>query len=1345
MQRRDDARAAFEDGIRHERAGLPLDAARAYERALDSDPSLVDAALRLARVRESLGEHSRAVDALACAVSQSPLNVAFKVRWIRALLRAEAPLAALTALDELLQTRPHDLEILLLKGEALVKADRPSAALVVIERAHRLGPDRPDVLLARAELLTGLGRWREAQLAWAEVIKIIPNNPRVQAGQAELAFHAGEPSRSPPVDTPLATSVPSEAEVRREWARALILDGRVAEAAEAWRRALEQAPDQVEWLAGLAKEMEILEQWDSALAARKVHAELRPHQPEVQAALAQAVARARQARDGRESLLPSVALDTTSPDHALQLARSAVPAEREETTARVSARRAVEEGQRELEHLRFAEAADQLRQAADADPSWAVPWFLLGLCLEALEPGRPAIAAYDQALERDPQHLGAALHRAHALRRLRDFSEALAAYDRVLWAHPEEVGALAGRAETLRWMGRFSDAQRWFERALRVDPQSLTALCGKAASLTAMRHFEQARTVWQQVLARDPNLPFALAGIEQCELGLRKSLAAEPDLPTEEGPGRQAGAQANVPVVAEGEVQAARDEYDRGRSFQRDKDYAAATRCYERALQIDPNYVDAAFRLGHAHEEDRQFRKAIDAYGYCLQIRPDHVQAATNIGECHRKNERYKDAIKAYDRALKIKADHLYALAGRGESMRMLGEYEASLAWFDKAIAAGNRHTFALQGKAAALNALRRFKEAAPLWEKAVEVDPRSQFAQDGKSYCESQLKAAGKAEEKEKETKPENESLTPILDEQGRDLTALALEGKLTRVVGRDREIRSVMKTLVRRQKANPLLLGDPGVGKTAVVEGVAQVLASEDCPPRLLGLRVIELSMGGLVAGTKYRGTFEERLKSIIKECKNNPGIILFIDEIHTLVGAGRTEGGSLDAANILKPALARGELSVIGATTMAEYRKHFESDAALERRFQTTNVEEPNTSESIELLARVQEAYSDHHSVRIAPDALEACVRLAVRFIPDRRLPDKALDLLDEACAECSLSGREEVTAAMVAEVLGERTGIPAGRLTLEEKGRMAQLEDSLSERVIGQHEAVRQLANKVRMARTGLRATNKPRGVFLFTGTSGVGKTELARALADQLFPEGNALIRIDMSEFNEKHTASRLIGAPPGYLGHGEEGQLTGPLRRRPYSVVLLDEFEKADPQVQTIFLSLFDEGVITDADGRRVDAREAFFVITTNAGTEFVGRGRLGFGSDNEAAQRNAALERVKKHFRPELLNRIDDIVWFRTLSHADLCAIARIQLDGLRDRAAEVNVTLSWDEAVVEKIASHEPDALFGARPLLRALDTLVAEPLSLRLLAGSPKWLRARVQADEVVFEEIPDLVNA
>jgi ATP-dependent Clp protease ATP-binding subunit ClpC len=804
---------------------------------------------------------------------------------------------------------------------------------------------------------------------------------------------------------------------------------------------------------------------------------------------------------------------------------------------------------------------------------------------------------------------------------------------------------------------------------------------------------------------------------------------------------RRRGESVEVPIAPAGtqppqrrdeRKQRARDELDRGRSFYKERSYSAAAACFERALEADPTLAEAALRLGMALEDDRQYRKAIDAYQRCLAIDPKQYQAACNIGEAYRKHERYEEAVKAYDHALSLQGDYLYALAGRAECMRMLGDYEGSLAWFDRALAAGPRHAFAIQGKAAALNALTRWEQALPLWNLALEIDPQSPFAKEGKSQAEAH---APKGSEKPAE------SVTPTLDEQGRDLTALAAAGKLPLIVGRDTEVRAVMKTLVRRLKANPLLLGEPGVGKTAVVEGVAQKIVSESAPSRLKGKRIIELSIGSLVAGTKYRGTFEERLKEIVKEARENPDVILFIDEIHTLVGAGRTEGGALDAANMLKPALARGEITVIGASTHAEYRKHFESDAALERRFQPIDVEEPTEEMAVGLLRSAAARYEQHHDVRIEADALKACVRLSVRFVPERRLPDKALDLLDEACAEASLSGRGVVGAALVAEVISEKTGVPAAELTGAERERLSGLEAFLRARVVGQEIAVRQLSDVIRLARSGLRDRNRPRGVFLFAGSSGVGKTELARALADFLFPEGNALIKIDMGEHAERFTGTRLIGTS---MGPSEEGQLTGPLRRKPYAVVLLDEFEKAHPDVQSMFLPLFDEGVITDGEGRRIQAKDTFFVLTTNAGAGVPGRSRLGFAPELDGGV-GQALERLRAVFRPELLNRIDGVVVFGNLGQDEIRQVVRLHLERLRTRAAESGVSLMWQPSVVDLCTGWRADPQWGARPAIRAIDELVAAPLGRWMVehvrdTGNVQVVRVGVKDGKVELETLP-----
>jgi ATP-dependent Clp protease ATP-binding subunit ClpC len=976
-----------------------------------------------------------------------------------------------------------------------------------------------------------------------------------------------------------------------------------------------------------------------------------------------------------------------------------------------------------MQAARFRDAIVALEAASIADRQWAEPRYLTGMAYAEERQYRQAIEAFEEALQRDPEHLEAATARADCLRKHNDYRAAIDAYDAILEQEPAELRALTGRAESLRMLGEFAEALEWFDRALERRGTHYFALCGKGACLNALGRYEEAEPLWLAALRENPGAPFVQRGLANCRRALgRAETSLAPAQPTSivRGPSPRARAKSAV---------------EKGRSHYKAREYPAAIRAFRQALALDPNYTEAALRLGMAYEDNQQYDKAIQAYERCLAADPDHYQAATNIGEALRKNEAYSEAIQAYDRALQIQPSYLYALAGRAECMRMEGKYEASLEWFDKALAENSRHAFAIQGKAAALNALHRFEEALPLWEAAIEVEPTSQFALDGRNQCESSLKASASEEP---------ESPTPTLDEQGRDLTQLAKDGQLSRIVGREAEIRAVMKTLVRRLKANPLLLGDPGVGKTAVVEGVAQRLAAEDAPERLSDLRIIELSMGSLVAGTKYRGTFEERLKEIVRECRENPGIVLFIDEIHTLVGAGRTEGGSLDAANILKPALARGEINVIGATTIDEYRKSFESDSALDRRFQPIDVKEPTEEDTEALLRALAPDYEAHHGVDIQPEALKACVKMSVRFVPNRRLPDKALDLIDEACADASLGGHQAVTPRIVARIVSERTGIPVHDLTTAERTRILGIESFLKERVIGQDEAVSQVGNAVRMARSGLRDPGRPRGVFLFVGASGVGKTELAKALSDFLFPEGDALIRVDMSEYSEKFTGSRLIGAPPGYSGHGEEGQLTGPIRRQPYSVVLLDEFEKAHPDVQAMFLSLFDEGVLTDSEGRRVNAREAYFVITTNAGSELSGQSKLGFGGASASGRDQLALERLKKWFRPELLNRIDDTVLFNALQPDDLVQIAELQLDALRNRALEQGVKLMWDADVARICAEHNPDRSYGARPTLRAVNELVAEPLGIELLQterGRTRILHATVEDARVkLTEQVP-----
>ncbi len=1421
----DESRNHLERAIRLQTAGAWDEALAAFEMALESDPSLIEAASGAARVREVRGHWSHAADAWARVLELDPGNSEAGTARAECLRQAACYHQALEAYDHALGQHPEQLYAIAGQAEVLRMLGRAAEALEGFEGALAAHPDHAFALRGKAASLNALWRFDEAIAAWERALAVDPTSGFAAHGLQEArdsaARQASGDRTSPPPTPPPLGGERLASEQARDWGRALAADARWPEAAAAFERSLEKCPARVEVLRELARVYERAHRWTDAHAAWARVLEVQPDRAEASSAQGDAMRNARRyvealsaydhalsldqhhisALAGRAETLrllgrwdeavrwfnqalerkpthafalrgkaaalndlerwaearpvwrQALAIDPTS-DFAVTGLRRCEDALRSQDPGQAAAEVDLEARERAREHYdlgrslmqqaRMADATTALETATQTDPTWTSAWFLLGLCHAEDRRHRRAIQAFDQVLTIDPAHRDAACHRADSLRKGADYHGAIAAYDAVLRVASDEPRATSGRAEALRMLGRFDEALVWFDRTLAARPKHYRSLCGKAAALNALRRYEEAYPVWLSALSENANANFVKRGLAHCRAGMgensdepraavRRRPRAEPD---RQGRGDDRALPAIVPVTslatrpAALRVKASR-ELERGRIYYKERSYAAAAYCFEQALAVDPTYSEAALRLGMAYEDDKQFDKAISAYQACLRVDPNHYQAATNIGEAHRKHERYDEAIAAYERALSLKDDYLYALAGRAECMRMLGDYAGSLLWFDRALAVGPRHAFAVQGKAAALNALQRFKDAWPLWEKALEIEPNSDFAQDGRAACEH-----GMAAEVE-----EDESPTPTLDEQGRDLTALARDGRLALVVGREREIRSVMKTLVRRLKANPLLLGDPGVGKTAVVEGVARALVEPDAPERLKALRIIELSMGSLIAGTKYRGTFEERLKDIIREARDNEGVVLFIDEIHTLVGAGRTEGGSLDAANILKPALARGEINVIGATTVAEYRKHFEADSALDRRFQPIAVEEPSEQATIELLGEVVGLYESHHSVEVDPDALIACVRMAIRFVPERRLPDKALDLLDESCADASLSNIARVDATLVARIVSERTGVPVHQLNAAERHQLRHLEDVLSARVVGQPTAVHELASAVRLARSGLRDPDRPRGVFLFVGSSGVGKTELARTLADTLFPEGEALIKLDMSEFGEKFTASRLLGAPPGYQGHGEEGQLTGPLRRRPYAVVLLDEFEKAHPDVQATFLSLFDEGVLTDAEGRKVHATEAFFVLTTNAGSDQAGRGRLGFGGNSASARREAALQRIRKHFRPELFNRIDDVVVFDALGPADLQRIVEIHLLRLRQRAAEQQVVLTWDPDLPRLCAAHRPDPAHGARPAVRAIDELVAEPLGREILSGDVsrrRTLHLRVRDGKITIDE-------
>ena len=592
------------------------------------------------------------------------------------------------------------------------------------------------------------------------------------------------------------------------------------------------------------------------------------------------------------------------------------------------------------------------------------------------------------------------------------------------------------------------------------------------------------------------------------------------------------------------------------------------------------------------------------------------------------------------------------------------------------------------------------------------------------------------------------------MLERFGRDLTKAATEGRLPPVIGRRPEILQVIQTLARSSKNNPVLVGEAGVGKTAIVEALAQRAAAGKEPQVLGGKRIIEINMGALVAGTKYRGEFEERLEKLLAEVKADPNVILFLDELHTIVGAGNHAGGQ-DAANLMKPALARGDFRCIGATTVAEYRKYIEADSALERRFQKIIVEEPSRDEAVQMLQGLKARFEQHHQVTIEDNAFAAAVDLAVRFDQDHRLPDKALDVLDLACAQLcvpqlslrndgrSKGGKAKLTVgvANIVAALAERTGIPEEVILAEreggQQGKLMGLAEKLKQRVIGQDAAVERVSQRLLLAHAGLNARRGPVGVFLFLGPSGVGKTELAKALAAALFVSDKALLRLDMSEYMEPHSVARLVGSPPGYIGHDEEGQLTGKLRTTPHAVVLLDEVEKAHPRVLDLFLQVFDEGRLTDAKGRAVDARNAVFIMTSNllAG-QAVAQPKLGF---NPSAEDSAppVLDELKKFFRTELLNRVDEIIVFQALGKDAARQIVGMMLDEISAAVtAKYGRKLTCDDAVIALLAERGCSAEFGARNLRRVVQELVELPLSKLLLESKSAAIHGIVEAEIIVW---------
>ena len=668
-----------------------------------------------------------------------------------------------------------------------------------------------------------------------------------------------------------------------------------------------------------------------------------------------------------------------------------------------------------------------------------------------------------------------------------------------------------------------------------------------------------------------------------------------------------------------------------------------------------------------------------------------------------------------------------------------------------------------------------------------VGIDPKKMYSSVVQKINEGPRASAGSAPAPHREDGKKGKTLAEFT----RDLTEAARQGKLDPVIGREKEIQRVIQILSRRTKNNPVLIGEPGVGKTAIAEGLAQRIAAADVPEELLDKKVLSLDLSGMVAGTKYRGEFEERIKKTIDEVKKDGNVILFIDELHTIVGAGSAEG-AVDAANILKPALSRGEIRVVGATTLNEYRKYIEKDAALERRFQPVTVGEPTPETAIEILKGLRDKYESHHKLTITDEAIEAAVRLSVRYINDRFLPDKAIDLMDEAAsrvrmdaeaASPELKSLEEKLAALrkekadviaaqdyekaaqlrdieqnyvqqveierdnwrknlavnrgtvgeedIAKVVAGWTGIPVTRLTEDESQRMLKLEETLHQRVVGQDEAVTAVAKAIRRGRVGLKDPKRPIGSFLFLGPTGVGKTELCKALAQVMFGSENDMIRIDMSEYMEKHTVSRLVGSPPGYVGHEEGGQLTEKVRRKPYSVVLFDEIEKAHEDVWNILLQILEDGIVTDSQGRRVDFKNTIIVMTSNVGARNITSADkpLGFDGRESDADEKARFERIKqavmdelrRTFKPEFLNRIDETIVFRQLTEEDIRRIAQRMLQITGGRMAQQGITLLADDDAVTALAKDGFDPQYGARPLRRAIQNEVEDAVAELMLEGT------------------------
>ncbi len=757
--------------------------------------------------------------------------------------------------------------------------------------------------------------------------------------------------------------------------------------------------------------------------------------------------------------------------------------------------------------------------------------------------------------------------------------------------------------------------------------------------------------------------------------------------------------------------------------------------------------------------------------------------------------------------------DYVLRLIGRGEGNELRGYTPRSKKILEAAIteARGLHHNYV--GTEHLWLALMREREGVAARVLAdLGVDLRT-----AREQLLAQLSEEGEPEETEAPAQSGKQGKTKTLDQFGRDLTKAAENGELDPVIGRASEVERVIQILSRRTKNNPVLIGEPGVGKSAIAEGLAQMIASGNMPENLRGKRVFSLDLASLVAGSKYRGEFEERLKNALGEMKKAGNVILFIDELHTLVGAGSAEG-AMDAANILKPALARGELQCVGATTLDEYRKHIEKDAALERRFQPVNVGEPSQEETIAILNGLRDRYEAHHKVCITDEAIAAAVTLSSRYISDRFLPDKAIDLVDEAASRVRIRSytpppdmketqdrldtilkekeeavahqdfekaaglrdqertvraemdakrkewedqrngvRETVGEAEITQIVAAWTGIPVVQLTEDESQRLLKLEDMLHQRVIGQEEAVSAVSRAIRRARAGLKDPKRPIGSFIFLGPTGVGKTELCRALGEAMFGDENAMIRIDMSEYMEKHSVSRLVGSPPGYVGYDEGGQLTEKVRRKPYSVILFDEVEKAHPDVFNILLQILEDGRLTDSQGRVVDFKNTVVVMTSNAGAHsLMNQRRMGFGdsaSDPVAQARSyeqmkeTIMTEVKNLFRPEFINRVDELIVFHSLEQEHIDAIAKLMLGQVVKRLEERDVHLEIEPEAVQFLAKEGFDAQYGARPLRRAIQRMVEDALSEEILAGRIALgdrVHAKLEDGKLEFHKLEDTLE-